>query len=243
VSVRIYTFKWPSYLSALLVGLLILYLGAAYHTGLREKQVYEVMSWTTLSQRIIIDPGHGGMDPGAIGPGGALEKEINLQVALQLAKILRQAGAEVMLIRENDRDFSTSPKGYAQKKQEDLKARVEMINQAGGDMLISIHANSFPTDKWSGGKTFYERSSPEGKELAKAIQQSLNNIMGNTDRKEKPIDAYLLNKTDTLGVIVEVGFISNPQEEKLLQNTAYQEKLAWAIYNGIAKYLANNLMR
>jgi len=240
VSVRIYTFKWPSYLSALLVGLLILYLGASYHTGLREKQVYEVMSWTILSQRIIIDPGHGGMDPGAIGPGGGLEKDINLQVALELAKILRQTGAEVMLTRENDRDFSTSPQGHAQRKQEDLKARAEIINKAGGDMLISIHVNSFPSDKWSGAKTFYERSSPEGKELAKAIQQSLSNIMGNTHREEKPIDAYLLNKTDMLGVIVEVGFISNPQEEKLLQDTAYQEKLAWAIYNGIAKYLADN---
>jgi N-acetylmuramoyl-L-alanine amidase len=239
VSVRIYTFKWPSYLSALLVGLLILYLGAAYHAGTEVKQVDEAMSWTTLNQRIIIDPGHGGVDPGAAGPGGALEKDINLQVALKLAKFLRQAGAEVRLIREDDRDFSTSPKGFAQKKQEDLKARAEMINQAGGDILISIHTNSFPADKWSGAQTFYERSSLEGKELARLIQQFLSNIAGSNNRKEKPIDAYLLKKTDTLGVIVEVGFISNPREEKLLQDAAYQEKLAGAIYNGIAKFLAD----
>ncbi|MDW7673409.1 MAG: N-acetylmuramoyl-L-alanine amidase CwlD [Bacillota bacterium] len=238
--VRIYTFKWPSYLSAFLVGLVILYLGVIYHGGLAQKDVYQASSWTVINQKIIIDAGHGGVDPGAQGASGALEKDITLAVALQLRKFLQQAGAEVIMIREDDRDLSTSPKGYSLKKNEDLRERAKVINESEADVLVSIHVNSIPSDQWSGAQTFYNPKSEAGEELAQTIQKSIITIMDNTTRKEQSIDSYLLNKTaETPGAIVEIGFISNPKEEKLLLDRAYQERLAWSIFNGISSYLIN----
>ncbi len=237
VGVRIYTFKWPSYLSAFFVGLLVFYLGYTYQIGLKQAQVYPVVSWQVINQKIVIDPGHGGVDPGAQGPGGTLEKDVNLAISMHLAEYLRQAGADVVMVREDDRDLSHSEHGYSKRKREDLIARVQLVNDVEPIILVSIHANSFPSDQWSGAQTFYRAGSEEGEKLAKAIQKSLTNIMGNTDRKAKSIDSYLLNNIAATGVLVEVGFLSNPQEEKKLADEAYQKKLAWAIFNGIANFI------
>lgn len=241
VKIWIHTFRWPSYLSAFLVGIFIFYLGFTYHNGIKIENNWAdipAVSWATINQKIIIDAGHGGVDPGAVGPGGTLEKDITLAISLQLAEILQQSGAEVIMIREDDRDYSTSEKGFSKKKREDLSARAKLVNEAEAQLLISVHVNSFPSAQWSGAQTFYKQDCAEAKELAKSIQDSMIKIMGNTTRKEKPIDSFLLNKIETTGVIVEVGFISNPQEEKNLTNTSYQKQLAWAIFNGISNYLA-----
>lgn len=238
MKVWIYTFKWPSYLSAFLLGAVIVYVGYLYHEGLSIEYVSQpAISFSLIDKKVIIDPGHGGVDPGAEGPGGAMEKDITLAVSHRLNYFLQQGGADVMMIREDDRDWSTSPKGYSVKKREDLKHRVEMIEESSADILVSIHVNAFPSAKWSGSQTFYYSDSEDSKELAEIIQQALVDNMGNTTRKAKPIDSYLLRNTSPVGTIVEVGFISNPEEEELMTDPEYQEKLAWAIYKGIINYL------
>ncbi|MGF7184893.1 N-acetylmuramoyl-L-alanine amidase [Desulfitispora alkaliphila] len=240
--VWIYTFKWPSYLSALFLGMIIVSIGYVYHQGHISEQVAheEAFSFVIAEKVVVIDPGHGGADPGAGGSHGAVEKDITLDISLKLRRYLEQGGAKVIMIREDDRDLSTSEKGYSKKKREDLKNRVKMIKEANPDILVSIHVNSFPSNKWSGAQTFYNGNSEESKLFAEEIQQSLIDTMGNTTRKAKPIDAYILRNSDTTGALVEVGFISNPQEAKLMMDLEYQDKLALAIYEGINSYFSEN---
>ena len=199
-------------------------------------------SWNLpLSGRIIIiDPGHGGPDGGAVG-GDVLEKEIALKVAVKLRDYLQQQGALVLMTREMDSDLADKDtRGYRRRKVEDLRKRVALINESEADLFISIHLNAIPSPRWRGAQTFYYGSLVENERLAKFIQAELRRNLENTNRVAKRIDTvYLLKYAKKPGALVEVGFLSNPEERKLLASDRYQTKLAASVYKGVLRYFSN----
>lgn len=200
-------------------------------------------SWNLpLSGKIIyLDPGHGGPDGGAVGKE-LMEKEIALKITQIARDYLQEQGALVILTREHDEDLaSDDTKGYSRRKSEDIRKRVEMINNSEADLFLSIHLNAIPSPKWRGAQTFYDRKYQENEAIAKFIQDELRRNLKNTDRKAKTISGvYLLKHVKKPGALVEVGFLSNPQEEKLLASEEYQMKVAASIYNGILRFFTSD---
>ncbi|WP_047757482.1 N-acetylmuramoyl-L-alanine amidase CwlD, partial [Geobacillus sp. ZGt-1] len=193
-----------------------------------------------LSGRIIVlDPGHGGPDGGAVG-GEAVEKDIALNVAKKLRDYLQQQGALVLMTRETDRDLaSPSTRGYSRRKTEDLLERTAFVNRSNADLFISIHLNAIPSPRWRGAQTFYYGSFIENERLARFIQAELRRNLENTHRLAKMIDTvYLLKHAKIPGALVEVGFLSNPDERELLVSDGYQTKLAASIYKGVLRYFS-----
>ena len=186
---------------------------------------------------IVIDAGHGASDPGKVGLNGALEKDINLAIALKLKPILENKGYKVVLTRETDEILAD--KNASNKKRDDMVGRVKVIEEANPVFTISIHQNSFSNSTVSGPQVFYYAESKEGKELAYQLQESLDKIIKpESPRKTKAnSEYYLLKRTPTPTVIVECGFLSNEREAELLVTDLYQDKLARAIYFGVKNYL------
>jgi N-acetylmuramoyl-L-alanine amidase len=200
-------------------------------------------SWSTwnlpLSGKVIIvDPGHGGIDGGAVSKSGILEKEVTLLISEHLRDYLQEAGALVLMTREDDHDLAgADTKRVRQRKNEDLKRRVDIVNDSDADLFISLHLNAIPSPRWSGAQTFYNRTIPENERIAKFVQDEIRRNLENTNRQAKPIhNVYLLKNAETPGVLIEAGFLSNPTESELLQTEEYQQKIAASIYQGILRY-------
>ncbi|MCG1024409.1 MULTISPECIES: N-acetylmuramoyl-L-alanine amidase [Dehalobacter] len=194
-------------------------------------------SWILGGVTISIDAGHGGVDPGAVGVNKTLEKDVNLQVSKRLQVLFTQAGSKVVMLREQDRDFGTSL-SLLQRKREDLAYRIQTAMESQAKIYLSIHANSFSDQRQHGPQVFYHPESDGGKLLAESIQQSLNKV-GTKEREAKANQSYfILKNTDMVAVTIEVGFLSNPEEEKKLNESAYQQQLAMAIFEGVGNYLA-----
>lgn len=196
--------------------------------------------WTMpLSGKVIaLDAGHGGPDGGASSKDGVIEKQVTLSIALYLRDYLQQSGAVVIMTREEDTDLAESnTKGYSKRKTEDLLNRVELIEKQKADMLVSVHLNSIPSAKWTGAQTFYSASNSESRKLATSIQEELKRNLNNTDRVPKPDSTvYLLKALTIPSTLVEVGFLSNPQEAKQMATDKYQRKVAESIYRGVLKF-------
>lgn len=186
---------------------------------------------------VVIDAGHGGADPGKVGINDALEKDINLEIAKKLQQFLEMADVEVILTR--DSDAGLYDENASNKKVQDMKRRVAIIEEAQPVMTVSIHQNSYHEEYVHGAQTFYYANSEQSKLLAEKIQQSLLNGVDNENtRTAKSNDSYyLLKKTSSPIVIVECGFLSNSEEAQKLASDYYQEKLAWAIHLGILQYI------
>lgn len=227
----------------LLIGLLMIMVMVMFFSHAQaqlDRKAIEATSWSVANKVIVIDPGHGGYDPGKVSPNGVLEKDINLEISKQLAAVLSQAGAAVIMTRESDEDLSSpGTKGIAAKHREDLANRVKLANERKADLYISIHCNAFQSSKEHGAQVFYQPGSEESKLLAMAIQHEIKRLLGNTKREAKGVDYYVTRNTNMPTVIVETGFITNPKEEKLLQDPEYQSKIAWGIYAGIIKYYSD----
>lgn len=202
--------------------------------------VHEVI-YLPISNRIIgIDPGHGGVDPGAVSKSGVLEDEINLKIGLKLKRLVEQSGGVAIMTREEDKGLYTEKSTtLRQMKTEDLINRKALIEDAGCELFVSIHMNSFTNSKYSGSQTFYYDGYPENEKLASIIQEELKTVLDKDNRRAAAIrdDVYLIKELQIPSVLVEAGFLSNLEEERLLQTEEYQEKIAWAIYVGIMKYL------
>lgn len=186
---------------------------------------------------IVVDAGHGGNDPGKVGINNALEKEINLALALKLAELLEEKDIEVVLTR--DSDTGLYPDNASNKKAADMQARCQIISEAAPIFTISLHQNSYPSAEIKGAQVFYYGQSKKGEALAVILQESLvTRVDPENRRTAKANDSYyLLKKTPTPTVIVECGFLSNPTEADLLLDEDYQNKLVRAIYMGILEYL------
>lgn len=183
------------------------------------------------SHHIIIDPGHGGVDSGATA-NNAIEKEITLKVSAKLAEVLRKHGALVSLTREEDIDYYTRGKGG---KRKDLLKRIEMMEQSGAEIFISIHCNAFRGANLSGAQVFYSPKFPESKLLAEKIQQNLKDFpKGNKRQIKEDLRILVLNGTKMPGVLIETGYLTNHQEALLLVDDVYQQKLAEEIATGLA---------
>ncbi|MBU5595078.1 N-acetylmuramoyl-L-alanine amidase CwlD [Amphibacillus sp. MSJ-3] len=191
---------------------------------------------------IVLDPGHGGADGGAVGADQTLEKELALTVSKKLQHYLQQAGAEVYLTRETDRDLANDQtKGVSQRKVEDIKNRVVFMEEKDPDIFITLHLNALPSTQWRGAQTFYHPNQPSSKILAETIQEEIKVNLGNTNREALAINSvYVLKHANRPAALVEIGFLSNPDERELLKQSIYQNKMAASIYYGILSYFSES---
>lgn len=224
-----------SFYLAFLVVLGIGLIGAVVWREMDKGQ--PVWSWSLGNKVILIDAGHGGVDPGAVSKNDNLEKDITLAVSKRLQVLVSQGGGKPVMVREEDIDLGSGT-NLLQRKREDLAKRLQLAADAKADVYLSIHVNSYPNSSLKGPQTFYLTDSPEGKDLATCLQQALNQVSGGKRVSKANSDLFVLKKADQAAVTVEIGFISNVQEEQLLINSDYQEKLAWAIYTGLCQYFS-----
>jgi N-acetylmuramoyl-L-alanine amidase len=188
------------------------------------------------SNLFIIDAGHGGMDGGAQGASGLLEKDVNLKVAGYLKELLEDAGKTVIMTRETDQSLHTTDSNKIRdQKRSDLKNRKQILSDNKDGVFVSIHMNKFEQSQYRGAQVFYANND-QSRILGEKVQKSLIDGLadGNT-RVAKKIsdDVYILKGCDSTAVVVECGFLSNPEEEKLLGTEEYQRKLAQCIFNGL----------
>lgn len=186
----------------------------------------------TAEMVVVVDSGHGGSDPGKVGINGAIEKDVNLKIAIKLKSLLEKQGIKVIMTREDEN-------GLADSKVEDLKKRVSIINQEKPLLAVSIHQNSYQGESIHGAQVFYFTHSQEGEKAAKIIQEALLEADSENTRSAKANDTYyMLKKTEVPVVIVECGFLSNQKEADLLVTEEYQQKVAEAVVKGIIKYIS-----
>ena len=186
---------------------------------------------------VVIDAGHGGDDPGKVGINGAQEKDINLQIALLVKTFLEQNGVNVVMTREDEDGLYD--RSASNKKVQDMKNRIALIEETAPDIVVSIHQNSYPEEYVHGAQVFYYAGSSQGKELAEVLQRQLiERADPDNTRQVKANDSYyLLKKTSVPIVIVECSFLSNQAEAEKLCTPEYQERIAWAVHMGILEYL------
>ncbi len=222
----------------ILLLVLVLIVAAGSGVLLRMKSPAEKSwSWVIGDKTILIDAGHGGVDPGAVGVTQVLEKDITLAISKRLNALVQQAGGKAIMVREEDVDLGTST-GLLKRKREDLAQRIQLAIDNQADVYLSIHANSFPNEKLTGPHVFYHSDSAEGKLLAQSIQQELNKVAGGKRVAKGNQDLFILKKGGKAAVTIEVGFLSNPIEEQTLTDPDYQQRLAMAIYQGLADYFS-----
>lgn len=186
---------------------------------------------------VVIDAGHGGADPGKVGINGSLEKDINLQICMRLKSLLEAQDIEVVMTRTDEEGLYDE--NAANKKVQDMKRRIAIIEEAQPEIVVSVHQNSYHEENIHGAQVFYYNGSATGKRLAELIQKRfVVNVDSENKREAKGNDSYyLLKKTSRPIVIVECGFLSNQKEAEKLNSKEYQEKAAWAIHMGILQYL------
>lgn len=221
-----------------IVGLVLL--AAVIETG-RSVYTWSQQAAKQLRYTIVIDPGHGGNDPGKIGINDVPEKDVNLAISLELKEILEQNDCRVVMTRQKDEALYQA--GDTNKKVADLRARCQMINDSGADAVISIHQNSFTAESSRGAQVFYRASSQEGKKLADILQTQLVSGLDPDNRRvaKANSDYFMLKNTTATMVIVECGFLSNSKEAELLTQASYQRRVAWAVALGVLQYVSGGL--
>lgn len=202
--------------------------------------------WATTSFKsplhgliVVIDSGHGGPDGGATSKDGTVvEEDINLAIGMQLRDFLQEGGAIVVMTRDEDEDLADS--SAKRRKKQDLHRREALVKNANADLFISIHMNAMISSRWSGAQTFYDpRSHPGSEQLALWLQHELRKNLENTTREAKTIESvYLLKTAEIPSALIEVGFLSNPEEARLLATEDYQRKVAASIYYGILRFVS-----
>lgn len=191
-----------------------------------------VKDYSLLGKCIYLDAGHGGRDSGAISKT-FLEKDMNLLLTQKLEKVLISKGAIIYMTREGDYDLS---KSTINKKRDDLYRRVKMINSSKCDLYISMHLNSSPSTKWNGIQIFYSNVVKENKKIAETITNTMKKNMQNVREVKKENSYYMYSKLKVPGVLVEAGFISNPNDNYKIRQSNYQDALVNNIAQGIENY-------
>lgn len=224
----------PFYLLVVIVFLGIAKMGSSTITTIRQQRPVE------RKHRIVIDAGHGGIDGGATSCTGVLESHVNLEIALRLEDTFHLLGYDTVMIRRTDESIYTQGNTIAAQKVSDLKERVRIANETPGAILISLHQNTFSDSKYSGAQVFYTQAG-ESQKIAQAMQQNLISVLNpDSQRKSKPAKGvYLMEHITCPGILVECGFLTNPQEEALLRSKEYQIKLSSVIAATLSLYLDN----
>ncbi|MGO0122979.1 N-acetylmuramoyl-L-alanine amidase family protein [Desulfothermobacter acidiphilus] len=187
---------------------------------------------------IVVDPGHGGVDPGAHYQAQILEKDLVLDLGRSLARFLEAEGAEVVLTRSEDRDLAPPEvRSLSARKRYDLKARVELVRQVGAEAFLSLHINSSPDSSEKGVYLYYSQR-PGSRELASALAEEIGEVTGQRCCCLPGSRYYVLRESPVPAVLVEAGFLSNPGERELLQRPEYRQKMAWALSCGVYRYFA-----
>ncbi|MCR5701550.1 MAG: N-acetylmuramoyl-L-alanine amidase [Lachnospiraceae bacterium] len=197
-----------------------------------------VFSAKRKTATVIIDVGHGGNDPGKVSIDGVEEKNVNLEIAKYLKENLKAQDFYVYMTR--DEDCGLYDLDASNKKRSDLNNRIRFIKEKNADLVISIHQNSYPDSAQHGAQTFYFKGRNDDKLLAECVQSSLLSIDSSNQRSAKDNDNYyLLKNCPSPAVIVECGFLSNPEETAKLTDINYQKQLAYAISIGACRYLSS----
>lgn len=187
-----------------------------------------------LGKVIYLDPGHGGLDPGTVYKD-IYEKDINLEICKRLQEVLEEEGAIVYLTRYGDYDLSIN--NTAERKKSDLNNRAKIINNSKADLYLSIHLNSLQSASWSGAQVFYDDVNKENLKIATIMQNQLHKDL-KTTREIKEINNILMNRKIKIpGILIEAGFLSNPNDRYKLRQQSYQYKLANSIKLAILAYL------
>ena len=204
---------------------------------------YKVFNHENL-KNIVIDPGHGGIDGGTGDEKDILEKDVNLDVALKLKKELLVEDYNIIMTREEDQSLEEFSNIKASRYRRDLDARKTIINENEPLVFVSIHVNASTGPKARGIKIYHFPDSIEGEILANNIKESVDEYVYDDFLKDENLrsevlseDYYILRETNFTGVLIEIGFITNPEENKLLKDKKYKEKVAYAIKKGILEYL------
>lgn len=200
-----------------------------------SKVYAEVFNYTLLGKTIYIDPGHGGRDSGATYKN-TYEKDINLIMSKKIEQYLVAKGATVYLTRETDIDLSTTT---SNKKRSDLTNRAKLINESNANMYISIHLNYISNSKWQGLQIFYNDKNAENEVIASDLTSYLKETSSNIREPKKENIYYMYKQITIPGVLIELGFLSNPNDRYRLTREEYQDKLAISIANSIEKYYSN----
>lgn len=227
---------WLCFVSAVLILTLFVGIPAASEIKTSGNAVYE-------KPVIIIDPGHGGVDGGAVGIGGTIEKNVNLDIALKLRDVLTDAGFTVIMTRDTDISIhNSSADTIREKKVSDLKNRLEMTRLYPNSILISIHQNTLDDHSVTGAQVFFSPNNPQSKILAQFLQDEFNSNIQNKNKEIKSAgkNLYLFYYAENTAVLAECGFLSNSTEEALLNTDEYQNKIVYSIYSGLMKYLELN---
>lgn len=190
------------------------------------------------SYTVVIDPGHGARDGGCVGQNGTVEKELNLDYAKTLKKLLESRGVKVVMTRESDK--AIYDEDASSKKTSEMKAREKTIMDNSPDLVISIHMNSFALKSVKGVKVFYKQSSEPSKSVANYIHRSVNSYLGKNFSSPTVGDYYILNCSPYTSVLIECGYLSNLEEEELLKSKEYREKLMHSVFCGILIFLGIN---
>ena len=192
---------------------------------------------------IIIDAGHGGVDTGATSCTGIMESNINLEISLKLQDLFHLLGFPTKMIRTTDVSIFTEGSTIATKKISDLKRRVQIVNDTDNAILVSIHQNHFPVEKYRGAQVFYNRAG-ESEMLAKLLQNNFVATINQGSKRlaKKASGVYLMENIQKTGVLIECGFLSNPEEENKLRDPAYQKKLCSVIAATVSSFLKDHAM-
>lgn len=211
-------------------------------TVMNKKESVETMAWTSESKVIILDAGHGIPDEGAQSDEGITEARINLSIAKKVQKLLEEAGNKVILTRKDENAiYDEGCTTIREMKVSDIKNRVKIGNESSADIFVSIHLNKIPQKQYWGWQTFFKEKNEESKKLATCIQEGISDTIVGKKNKRVPLkikNIYIVDHVNIPITIVECGFLSNEEEEKLLQTEEYQNKLAEGIYLGILKYFS-----
>ena len=216
----------------------LIMLGIIVPIASKEKSI-QIVALPVSNKVIILDAGHGLPDQGAESKNGVTENEINLVITLKVQKLLEQAGATVILTRSDENGIYDLDKNtLREKKVSDIKNRVKIGNNSSANIFVSIHLNKIPQSEYSGWQTFFKKNDENSRKLAKLIQTNLNEAIQRENKRQEHviIGKYIVDHVEIPTVIVECGFLSNPEEEELLQIDEYQDKIAWGIYTGIMDY-------
>ena len=211
----------------------------AIQTNTKNTNVVQTVALPVSNKVIVLDAGHGKPDEGAQSSTGTTEAETNLKIALKVQSLLEQSGATVILTRSDDEAiYDLDSKTLKQKKISDIRNRVKIGNEAQADIFVSIHLNKIPQEQYWGWQCFYKEGNEQSIKLAKSLQENLNESIQKENKRVamKLENVYMMKHIEIPISIVECGFLSNKEEEKLLLEDSYQDKLAWGIYNGIIDY-------
>ena len=195
-----------------------------------------------LTGCIVIDAGHGLPDGGAVGMNGSIESTLNLKIALMTEKLLKEKGYNVIMTRTDDDALTSEGKTIAVRKRNDMYKRLDIINSSGADIFISIHMNKFTDSRYKGAQVIYSDNFTQSQTLAESLQKALCSLKENTSKRtalKAPQSIFLLKHASIPAVIVECGFLSNFEEERLLNTDKYQNAVSKAIVKGIENYYSS----